>query len=98
MSQMMPRIPGRSHVGRRWRYDPNYNGRAVRLNAALKVALSDSPLLKFWEHEFVDFSGLKFERYGKLFAHEDGVHLNNYGNEKLYRSIRDCLRLFKPRA
>ena len=38
VSQMMPRLPARPHIVCRWQYDPEYNGRAVKLNAVLKSA------------------------------------------------------------
>ena len=62
-----------------------YNYKVECLNAILYKQSYETNRFIFWKHK-----GLKKSMYDIL--GDDGVHLNQLGNYKLYRSLRGCIR------
>ena len=74
-----------------WREDagipasiPTYNWKVVMLNRVMARVLPNLPGTSYWKHR-----GLWNSLYPILM--DDGIHLTDVGNHKLYRSIRGAL-------
>ena len=59
-----------------------YNDFAEEVNGHLKIELLSSQNCAFWRHNFA---------VRKVYFADDGVHLNNPGTFRLYKSIRHCI-------
>ena len=64
-----------------------YNERVQKVNTLLQEALQNINSAKFWQHR-----GLV--NPAKNVYARDGIHLNDFGNEALYRSYRGAIALF----
>ena len=64
---------------------PDYNYKVLNLNRFLQVHLDSEaePRLLFWRHKYVWRSALRL--------YIDGVHYNNDGNKRYFRSVRGAL-------
>ena len=90
LCQVMPRFPGDP------RFKPDYNRWAMQLNALLESSMAGKKNLIFWKHTFVkSFWKDNIVEPCEQWVIRDGVHLNNEGQIRLYKSIRDALRLHK---
>ena len=73
---------------------PSFNKQVDLLTKYLKVVLEPLPYTFYWRHR-------GFWRCKSRFLARDGVHLNNRGNYKFFRSLRGavlrCMRTFMAR-
>lgn len=63
---------------------PLFNNKANTLSKYLRVVLEPIPYACYWKHR-------GFWNSKSRFLHSDGVHLNNLGHFKLYRSLRGAI-------
>ena len=78
-------------------FDPTYDKRAAEVNAAIRKELASGRWVNIscWQHDFGVFQQDNKDRYKQLkycFRKEDGVHLSDDGQVRLYRSFKLLLR------
>ena len=62
---------------------PRYPDKIIQFNRWLKAVISQEHHLTYWRHARTVFA--------RNILHQDGVHLNDKGNRKLYKSFRSLL-------
>ena len=68
------------------RYVPEYNAKVSAMNSYVRriLGLGFIPGLRYWQHR-------SLWRSTRPTAHRDGVHLNDLGHHRLYRSMRGAV-------
>ena len=93
ISMLMPRYPGIY-------FNDSYNQRAIQVNQGLVEEIESGCFknISLWRHKFVAFPENNPEKYWgtRCFFKEDGVHLNDDGNCRLYKSFRKLLSGLRP--
>ena len=77
-------------------FDPSYDSRAFVVNKAIQdeLALGVHRNITCWRHKFAVFKCEDKDRYdaNRHLFRDDGVHLNDEGHARLYRSFKLLLR------
>lgn len=91
IAQLMPRFFGTCN--HHW-FESTYNTKANRINELLQGKEAALPGIFFWTHKFVRFPSedlIRAEKISRFMSSADGVHLNQKGLFKLYKSLASLL-------